>query len=158
MEAEVPTVRVSATPTGLTSPLPPQPQGFLQAGCPSCHPTNSVKALKANMISLICLYFMFKSVITNLIMNCADKNFLYSVHSQILQKCRPFPTPRALLGMDYGPICSLVLRRTTSPPPKLWVIFFHYIRNSAGNYYKSQSQDYWSKKSAERSTLGCSYE
>jgi len=24
---------------------PPQ---FLQAGCPSCHPTNSVKALKAN--------------------------------------------------------------------------------------------------------------
>jgi len=21
---------------------------FLQAGCPSCHPTNSVKALKAN--------------------------------------------------------------------------------------------------------------
>ena len=26
-----------------TSPL-----SFLQAGCPSCHPTNSVKALKAN--------------------------------------------------------------------------------------------------------------
>jgi len=24
------------------------PLGFLQAGCPSCHPTNSVKALKAN--------------------------------------------------------------------------------------------------------------
>jgi len=23
------------------------PLGFLQAGCPSCHPTNSVKALKA---------------------------------------------------------------------------------------------------------------
>jgi len=27
---------------GSTSPL-----SFLQAGCPSCHPTNSVKALKA---------------------------------------------------------------------------------------------------------------
>jgi len=27
-----------------TSPL-----GFLQAGCPSCHPTNSVKALKAKV-------------------------------------------------------------------------------------------------------------
>jgi len=25
-----------------------QPLSFLQAGCPSCHPTNSVKALKAN--------------------------------------------------------------------------------------------------------------
>ena len=25
---------------------------FLQAGCPSCHPTNSVKALKANHINI----------------------------------------------------------------------------------------------------------
>jgi len=48
MEAEVPTVRVGATPTGLT---PPQPQGFLQAGCPSFCPTNSVKALKQNELS-----------------------------------------------------------------------------------------------------------
>jgi len=28
------------------------PLSFLQAGCPSCHPTNSVKALKANLINL----------------------------------------------------------------------------------------------------------
>ena len=28
-------------------PLPPSRHFFLQAGCPSCHPTNSVKALKA---------------------------------------------------------------------------------------------------------------
>jgi len=27
------------------------PLSFLQAGCPSCHPTNSVKALKAYFIS-----------------------------------------------------------------------------------------------------------
>ena len=27
------------------------PLSFLQAGCPSCHPTNSIKALKANSIS-----------------------------------------------------------------------------------------------------------
>jgi len=26
-----------------------QPLRFLQAGCPSCHPTNSVKALKATV-------------------------------------------------------------------------------------------------------------
>jgi len=46
MEAEVPTVRVGATPTGLTAtPTATTPQGFLQAGCPSCRPTNSVKAL-----------------------------------------------------------------------------------------------------------------
>jgi len=46
MEAEAPTVRVGATPTGLTAP-PHNPQGFLQVGCPSCRPNNSVKALKA---------------------------------------------------------------------------------------------------------------
>jgi len=30
----------------ITTPAPHH-SGFLQAGCPSCHPTNSVKALKA---------------------------------------------------------------------------------------------------------------
>jgi len=51
MEAEAPTVRVGATPTELTAPPPPQLlQGFLQAGCPSCRPTNSVKALKARWL------------------------------------------------------------------------------------------------------------
>jgi len=28
---------------------------FLQAGCPSCRPTNSVKALKAGVITLPCI-------------------------------------------------------------------------------------------------------
>jgi len=28
------------------------PLSFLQAGCPSCHPTNSVKALKAKFTKL----------------------------------------------------------------------------------------------------------
>jgi len=28
------------------------PLSFLQAGCPSCHPTNSVKALKASKFSI----------------------------------------------------------------------------------------------------------
>jgi len=30
-----------------SAPTPTTPHGFLQAGCPSCHPTNSIKALKA---------------------------------------------------------------------------------------------------------------
>jgi len=29
------------------------PLSFLQTGCPSCHPTNSVKALKANFSVLL---------------------------------------------------------------------------------------------------------
>jgi len=52
MEAEVPTVRVGATPTGLTAPPTQPPQGFLEAGCPPCRPTNSVKALKAQTTEL----------------------------------------------------------------------------------------------------------
>jgi len=34
----------------ITMPAPTT-QGFLQAGCPSCHPTNSIKALKATINS-----------------------------------------------------------------------------------------------------------
>jgi len=34
------------------------PLSFLQAGCPSCHPTNSVKALKAKSITLPELTFL----------------------------------------------------------------------------------------------------
>jgi len=42
------TIQLGATPSGLTSAhLHHPPHIFLQAGCPSCHPTNSVKALKA---------------------------------------------------------------------------------------------------------------
>jgi len=36
-----------ATPSGLTSAHLHHPPYFLQTGCPSCRPTNSVKALKA---------------------------------------------------------------------------------------------------------------
>jgi len=46
-EADTQTIRLGATPSGLTSAPPPPSQHFLQAGCPSCRPTNSVKALKA---------------------------------------------------------------------------------------------------------------
>jgi len=31
---------------GISSPPTNTPKKFLQVGCPSCHPTNSVKALK----------------------------------------------------------------------------------------------------------------
>jgi len=60
MEAEVPTVLLGATPTGLTALPTTLPQVFLQAGCPSCCPTNSVKALKAKNERLL-LYTDVKS-------------------------------------------------------------------------------------------------
>jgi len=46
-EADTPTIRLGVTPSGLTSAYHHHPPYFLQAGCPSCHPTNSVNALKA---------------------------------------------------------------------------------------------------------------
>jgi len=47
-EADTPTIWLGATPSGLTSAhLHHPPHIFLQVGCPFCHPTNSVKALKA---------------------------------------------------------------------------------------------------------------
>ena len=46
-EADTLTIRLGATPSGLTSAHRHHPPYFLWAGCPSCCPTNSVKALKA---------------------------------------------------------------------------------------------------------------
>ena len=45
-EADTPNIRLGATLSGLTSAYLHHPS-FLQAGCPSCRPTNRVKALKA---------------------------------------------------------------------------------------------------------------
>jgi len=51
MEAEVPTVWVSATLTGLTTPPPPQPpKVFLQAGCPSCQQRQSNESLQTEIV------------------------------------------------------------------------------------------------------------
>jgi len=47
-EADAPTIRLVATPSRLHSAhLHSSPPRFLQVGCPSCHPANSVKILKA---------------------------------------------------------------------------------------------------------------
>jgi len=45
---DTPTIQMGATPSGLTSVHLYPPHIFLQAGCPSCCPSNSVKALKAH--------------------------------------------------------------------------------------------------------------
>ena len=46
-EADILTIWLGTTPSGLTSAYLHHPPIFLQAGCPSCRPTNSIKALKA---------------------------------------------------------------------------------------------------------------
>ena len=51
-EADTPTVRMGATPSGLSSDHLHHPP-FLQAGCPSCRPINSVKALKLGRMQFI---------------------------------------------------------------------------------------------------------
>ena len=47
-ESDTLTIRLGATPSGLPSAHLRHPPCFLQAGCPSCRPTNSVKALIAD--------------------------------------------------------------------------------------------------------------
>jgi len=44
------TIQLGATPSGLTSAHFHHPPLFLQPGCPSCRPTNSIKALKAKAL------------------------------------------------------------------------------------------------------------
>jgi len=46
-DADTSTIQLSATPSGLTSAHLHHPPIFVQAGYPSCRPTNSVKSLKA---------------------------------------------------------------------------------------------------------------
>jgi len=45
-DTDTPTIRLGATPYGPTNAHLHHPCHFLQARCPSCHPTNSVKALE----------------------------------------------------------------------------------------------------------------
>jgi len=47
IEADTPTIRLGTTPSGLSSAHLHHPPCFLQAGCPSSHPTNSVKICSA---------------------------------------------------------------------------------------------------------------
>jgi len=53
METEVPTVQVGWTNRTNGTPTPTIPPRFLQAGCPSCHLTNSVKSLEAKALKAI---------------------------------------------------------------------------------------------------------
>jgi len=56
-EADTPTIRLGATPSGLASAhlhQPNPPAHFLQARCPSCRPTYSIKALKAPSANNLC--------------------------------------------------------------------------------------------------------
>jgi len=52
-EADRQTIWLGASPSGLTSAHLHHPLTFLQTGCPSCHPTNSFKALKATRKTVI---------------------------------------------------------------------------------------------------------
>jgi len=50
-ETDTSTVRLGATPSGLTNVHLHHPPTFLQARCRSCYPTNSVEALKASSLA-----------------------------------------------------------------------------------------------------------
>jgi len=49
-EADTLTIQLGATPSRVTSVHVHHPPHFLQAGCPSCCPSNSLKALKGYIV------------------------------------------------------------------------------------------------------------
>jgi len=74
-EADTLTIRLGATPIR-TNQCPPQPSPkflYLQAGCPSCHPTNSVKALEAKALDEISQLFLMDG-------HLSHQSLIYSFH------------------------------------------------------------------------------
>jgi len=66
-EADTQTIRLGATPSGLSSAHLHHPPHFLQTGCPSCRPTNSAKALVHNTVFTILMLSTGEQVICHLI-------------------------------------------------------------------------------------------
>ena len=80
-EADSSTIRLGATPSGLTSAHLHHSSHFLQAGCPCCCPTNSVNALKANKstvnykndhMSHVYCVSLYRNVVHNTAQNTSD--------------------------------------------------------------------------------------
>ena len=98
------------------------PLSFLQAGCPSCRPTNSVKALQAPA-SLSVLYVRSTLGITELLFECMDYAYLlYYVCCGILLNSVALLIP---LLFAYGPANA-----TTIPKPHNF--FPHFSPNWTG--------------------------
>jgi len=81
-----------------SSPPTNQHLNFLQAGCPSCRPTNSVKALKGKISHSMDMFTtMACSNTINSSINAANEQKMLKLddpqHSFIHQKC---PTPKLL--------------------------------------------------------------
>jgi len=65
------------------------PLSFLQAGCPSCRPTNSVKALKAIVLPLFDKYFYsFTLLIRQQKMHLSGKNRVQKLQGITCTSCR----------------------------------------------------------------------
>ena len=112
-EADTPTIQLGATPSGLTSAHIHHPPYFLQARCPSCCPTNSIKALKDPSSKIIHRCHLL------LILQKGTSSFLYArspmpePHTYRLTELRfkvplntkqviseTFPKPISWLGME----------------------------------------------------------
>ena len=79
-EADTLTIRLVAIPSGLTSAHLHHPPIFLQAGSPSCRPTNSVKALEAKVPK-------YKFKILSVKCTCKCK-YIYLKFSELQNACR----------------------------------------------------------------------
>ena len=101
------------------------PLSFLQAGCPSCRPTNSVKALKAqSTFKLILIYNLLlttKLAILTMLMvsiryciileaNCSQKIYIRITTSQYTNK-----TVNMKVKLSYHKMCDMAITKASRP-------------------------------------------
>jgi len=98
----------------ITTPAPP-PLRFLQAGCPSCRPTNSVKALKA--VVKVHVRNVLRQLQCRLAVSCAIP---WLQCQSLADQDRPTPPRRAAAALprvlDLYVVVNTVLQ---NPPPNI---------------------------------------
>ena len=88
---------------------------FLQAGCPSCHPTNSVKALKGNILKRLmstnssgltenaCYMELMELIILSTVQYCEGTRFSIDANLYTNRRCIPSTTDEQLqYGVTYA--------------------------------------------------------
>jgi len=82
---------------------------FLQAGCPSCRPTNSIKALKTlfNIKQFLCYFFAtcdseeIEKKLFDMKQSCTDMHILASASTSLPSKFQDFPGPCSWISRTF---------------------------------------------------------
>ena len=119
-ETETPTIQLGATPSRLTSSHLHHPP-FLQAGCPSYRPTNSVKALKATSAAsnskhkTSCTERHSEQPSSGVTVLACDASLYYSAPSRSVKYCDERDCMSVHISVHV--VCPFTISETTCLPP-----------------------------------------